>query len=157
MPSMVSLSFRKYKDVIKVYYIIVIQCIIKNIVNIVLEYSQSIIKAKQGYQYLIEPKAGNKYYKLFMALSNTDPIKYGDNIKLNIEFGAVQGIKCLIDKQEQVLVLNDNVIKSFIVIADPYPSFQLSSKQERGYSSIGKIWYPTNGLNGWWLTQLARS
>ena len=22
---------------------------------------------------------------------------------------------------------------------------------------IGKIWYPFNGLNGWWLTQLARS
>jgi len=24
-------------------------------------------------------------------------------------------------------------------------------------ANIGKIWYPTNGLNGWWLTQLARS
>ena len=58
-------------------------------VNIVLKYSWGIIKAKQGYQYFVEPKAGNKYCKLFIALSNTDPIKHGDNIKLSIEFGAV--------------------------------------------------------------------
>jgi len=32
---------------------------------------------------------GNKYYGLFIALSNTDPIKRGDNIKLSIEFGAI--------------------------------------------------------------------
>ena len=86
---MLSLSFKKYKDVIKVYYIIIIQYIIKNIVNIVLKYGQGIIKAKQGYQYFIKPKAGNKYYKPLMAFSNTDPIKYNNNIKLYIEFGAI--------------------------------------------------------------------
>ena len=63
-----------------------------------------------------------------MALSNADPIKHSNNIKLNIEFGAIQGIKYFTDKQKQVLVLNGNVIKSSIVIADPYFSFQLSSK-----------------------------
>jgi hypothetical protein len=36
MPSILSLSFRKYKDIIKVYYIIIIQYIIKNIINVVL-------------------------------------------------------------------------------------------------------------------------
>jgi hypothetical protein len=46
MPSMLNLSFRKYKDVIKVYYIIIIQYVIKNVVNIVLKYSWGIIKAK---------------------------------------------------------------------------------------------------------------
>ena len=132
MPSMLSSSFRKYKDIIKVYYAIVVQCVIKNVVNIVLKYSQGIIKAKQGYQHLVEPKAGNKYYKPLMAFSNTDPIKRGNNIKLSIEFSAVQGIKCLIDKRERVLVLNGNIIKSSIVIADPYSSSRLSSKQERG-------------------------
>ena len=132
MPSMLSLSFRKYKDIIKVYYIIIIQYIIKNVVNIVLKYSQGIIKAKQGYQYFVEPKAGNKYYKLFMAFSNMDLVKCSDNIKLYIEFGAIQGIKCLIDKREWVLVLNSNIIKSFIVMADPYLSSQLSGKQEQG-------------------------
>jgi hypothetical protein len=49
MPNILSLSFKKYKDVIKVYYIIIVQYIIKNIVNIVLEYSWGIIKAKWGY------------------------------------------------------------------------------------------------------------
>ena len=58
-----------------------------------------------------------------MAFSNMDPVKRGNNIKLSIEFGAIQGIKCLTDKREQVLVLNGNVIKFSIVIADPYPSF----------------------------------
>ena len=134
MPGMLSLSFRKYKDVIKVCYTIVIQCVIKNVVNIVLKYSQGIIKAKWGYQHLVEPKVGNKYCKPFMALSNTDPIKRGNNIKLSIEFGAIQGIKCLTDKRERVLVLNSNVIKSSIVIADSYPSSQLGSEQKRGYS-----------------------
>ena len=95
---MLSSSFKKYKDIIKVYYIIIIQYIIKNIVNIVLEYSQGIIKTKQGYQYLIKPKVGNKYCKPFMAFGNTDPVKYSNNIKLYIEFGAVQGIKCFINK-----------------------------------------------------------
>ena len=89
MRSMLSLSFKKYKDVIKVYYIIIIQYVIKNIVNIILEYSQGIIKAKQGYQHLIKPKAGNKYYKPLMAFSNTNPIKHSNNIKLYIKFGAV--------------------------------------------------------------------
>ena len=98
MPSMLNLSFRKYKDIIKVYYIIVIQYIIKNIVNIILKYSQGIIKAKQGYQHLIKFKAGNKCCKLFIALSNMDSVKYGNNIKFDIKFSAVQGIKCLIDK-----------------------------------------------------------
>ena len=63
-----------------------------------------------------------------MALSNTDPVKHGNNIKLSIEFSAAQGIKCLTDKWEQVLVLNSNIIKSFIVIADPHPSSQLGSE-----------------------------
>ena len=67
-----------------------------------------------------------------MAFSNTDPVKCGNNIKLYIKFGAVQGIKYLTDKQEWVLVFNSNVIKSFIVIADPHPFFQLSGEQEQG-------------------------
>jgi hypothetical protein len=46
MPSMLSLNFRKYKNVIKVYCIIIVQYVVKNIVNIVLEYSWGIIKAK---------------------------------------------------------------------------------------------------------------
>ena len=125
---MLNLSFKEYKDVIKVYYIIVVQYTIKNIVNIVLKYSQGIIKVKQGYQYFIKPKAGNKYYKLFIALSNTDPVKHSNNIKLSIEFSTVQGIKCFTDKQEQVLIFNGDVIKSFIVIADSHPSSQLSGK-----------------------------
>ena len=100
MPSMLSLSFRKYKDIIKVYYIIIVQYIIKNVVNIVLKYSQGIIKAKQGYQYFIKPKAGNKCYKPLIAFSNMDPIKYSNNIKLYIKFSIIQGIKCLTDKQE---------------------------------------------------------
>ena len=66
-----------------------------------------------------------------MVFSNTDPVKHSNNIKLYIEFGAIQGIKYFTDEQEQVLVFNGNVIKSFIVIADPHPSFQLSSKQEQ--------------------------
>ena len=132
MPSILSLSFKKYKDIIKVYYIIVIQYVIKNIVNIVLEYSQGIIKAKQGYQYFIKPKAGNKYYKLFMAFSNINPIKRGNNIKFSIEFSTVQGIKCFINKWKRVLVFNSDVIKSFIVMADPHPSSRLGGKQERG-------------------------
>ena len=98
MPNMLSSNFRKYKDIIKVYYIIIIQCIIKNMVNVVLEYSQDIIKTKQGYQHLIKPKAGNKYYKPLMAFNNTDPIKHSNNIKLYIKFGTIQGIKCLIDE-----------------------------------------------------------
>ena len=110
MPSIFSSSFRKYKDIIKVYYIIVVQYIIKNIVNIVLKYSQGVIKAKQGYQYLIEPKAGNKCYKLLIAFSDIDSIKRGNNIKLSIELSAGQGIKRLIDKRKRVLVLNGNVI-----------------------------------------------
>ena len=57
-----------------------------------------------------------------MALSNTDPIKRGNNIKLSIEFGTAQGIKYLPDKRKRVLVLNGNVIKSSIVVANPYPS-----------------------------------
>ena len=134
MPSMLSLSFKKYKDVIKVYYIIIIQYIIKNVVNIILEYSQGIIKAKQGYQHLIKSKAGDKHYKLFITFSNIDPVKHSNNIKLYIEFGAIQGIKCLIDKREWVLVLNSNIIKSFIIIVDPYPSSQLSGEQEWGCS-----------------------
>ena len=89
MPNMLSLSFKKYKNIIKVYYIIIVQYIIKNIVNIVLEYSQGIIKAKQGYQYLIKPKAGNKCYKPLMAFSNTDSVKYSNNIKLYIEFSTI--------------------------------------------------------------------
>jgi len=32
---------------------------------------------------------GNKCCKLFIALSNIDPVKHGNNIKLGIEFGAV--------------------------------------------------------------------
>ena len=95
---MLSLSFRKYKDVIKVYYIIIIQYVIKNVVNVILEYSQGIIKAKQGYQHLIKPKVDNKYYKPFMAFSNTDSIKYSNNIKLYIKFGTIQGIKCFTDE-----------------------------------------------------------
>ena len=128
MPGILSLNFKKYKDVIKVYCIIIIQYVMKNMVNIVLEYSWGIIKAKQGYQYFIKPKAGNKYYKLFIALSNTDPVKHSNNIKLSIEFSTVQGIKCFTDKQEQVLIFNGDVIKSFIVIADSHPSSQLSGK-----------------------------
>jgi hypothetical protein len=46
MPGMLSSSFKKYKDIIKVYYIIIIQYIVKNVVNIVLKYSWGIIKAK---------------------------------------------------------------------------------------------------------------
>ena len=134
MPSMLSSSFRKYKDIIKVYYIIIIQYIIKNVVNIVLKYNQGIIKAKQGYQHLIKPKVGNKCCKLLIVFSNTDFIKYSNNIKLYIKFGAVQGIKCFIDEQKWVLVFNNTVIKSFIVIVDPYPFSQLSSKQKQGYS-----------------------
>ena len=61
----------------------------KNIVNIVLEYSWGIIKAKQGYQHLIKPKVGNKCYKPLMTFSNIDPVKRGNNIKLYIEFGAI--------------------------------------------------------------------
>ena len=98
MPSMLSLSFKKYKNVIKVYCIIIIQYIVKNVVNIVLKYSQGIIKAKQGYQYFIKPKVSNKCYKLFMAFNNIDPIKYSNNIKLYIEFSTIQGIKCFMDK-----------------------------------------------------------
>ena len=94
----------------------------------VLKYSQGIIKAKQGYQYLIKPKAGNKYYKLFIALSNMDPIKRGNNIKFSIEFSTIQGIKCFINKQERVLVFSSNIIKFFIVIVDPYSFSQLSSE-----------------------------
>ena len=67
-----------------------------------------------------------------MVFSNTDPIKYSNNIKLYIKFGAVQGIKCFTNKQKWVLVFNGNVIKSFIVMADPYPSSQFSGEQERG-------------------------
>ena len=125
---MLSLSFKKYKNVIKVYYIIIVQYIIKNIVNVVLEYSWGIIKAKQGYQYLIKPKVGNKYCKLFMAFNNTDPIKCSNNIKLYIKFSAVQGIKYLTDEQEQALVFNNDIIKSFIVITDPHPFSQLSGE-----------------------------
>ena len=55
----------------------------KNIVNIVLKYSQGIIKAKQCYQYFIKPKVGNKYYKLFMAFSDINPVKYSNNINNN--------------------------------------------------------------------------
>ena len=69
-----------------------------------------------------------------MALGNADPIKRGNNIKLNIEFGAVQGIKWFINKWERVLVININVIKSSIVITDSYFSFQLGGKQKRGCS-----------------------
>ena len=98
MPSILNSSFRKYKNVIKVYYIIIIQYIMKNIVNIVLKYSWGIIKAKWGYQHLVEPKVGNKCCKLLMAFSNIDPVKYSNNIKFYIKFGAVQGIKCLTDK-----------------------------------------------------------
>ena len=98
MPSMLSSIFKEYKDVVEVYCIIVIQYIVKNIVNIVLEYSWGIIKAKQGYQYLVKPKVGNKCCKLLIALSNADPVKYGDNIKLSVEFGAIQGIKCFTDE-----------------------------------------------------------
>ena len=134
MLGMLSLSFRKYKDIIKVYYIIIVQYIIKNVVNIVLKYNQGIIKAKQGYQYFIKPKAGNKYYKLFIVFSNIDSIKYSNNIKLYIKFSYVQGIKCFINKQERVLVLNSDIIKSFIVMADPHPSFQLSGEQKQGCS-----------------------
>ena len=36
------------------------------------------------------------------------------------------------------------------------PTVYLGNSLIIGYS-IGKIWYPFNGLNGWWLTQLARS
>ena len=134
MSGMLSLSFKKYKNVIEVYYIIIIQYIIKNIVNIVLEYSQGIIKPKQGYQHFIKPKAGNKYYKPFMAFSNINSVKYNNNIKLYIKFGTIQGIKCFINKREQVLVFNSNIIKSFIVMADPHPFFQLGGEQERGCS-----------------------
>ena len=70
----------------------------KNIVNIVLEYSWGIIKAKWGYQHFIKFKMGNKYCKLFMAFSNIDLIKHSNNIKLYIEFGTVQGIKCFMDE-----------------------------------------------------------
>ena len=63
-----------------------------------------------------------------MAFSNTDPVKYNNNNKLCIEFGTIQGIKCFIDKQEWVLVFNNNNIKSFIVIVDPHPSFWLSGE-----------------------------
>ena len=69
MLSMLSLSFRKYKNVVKLCYAIVVQYIVKNMVNIVLECSQGIIKAKQGYQHLIEPKAGNKCYKYLWPLA----------------------------------------------------------------------------------------
>ena len=134
MPSILNLSFRKYKDIIKVYYTIIVQCVVKNIINIVLKYSQGIIKAKWGYQHFIKPKVGNKCYKLLMAFSNINPIKHGNNIKLYIKFCAIQGIKCLINKQEQISVFNSNIIKSFIVIADPHPSSQLGGEQKQGYS-----------------------
>jgi hypothetical protein len=39
MPSILSSNFKKYKNVIKVYCIIIIQYIIKDVVNIVLKYS----------------------------------------------------------------------------------------------------------------------
>ena len=94
----------------------------------ILKYNQGIIKPKQGYQYFIKPKAGNKYYKLFMGFSNINPIKCSNNIKFSIKVSTVQGIKYFINKREQVLVFNSNVIKSYIVIADPYPFFQFSSK-----------------------------
>ena len=58
-------------------------------VNIVLEYSWGIIKAKWGYYHLIEPKVGNKCCKLFIVFSNMDPVKRSNNIKLYIEFGTV--------------------------------------------------------------------
>jgi hypothetical protein len=32
---------------------------------------------------------GNKCYKLLMAFSNINPIKYSDNIKLYIEFSTI--------------------------------------------------------------------
>ena len=133
MSYMFSLSSREYKDVIKICRVVVVQYIIKDIVNIVLEYSQGVIKAKRGYQHLIEPKAGNKCYQLLIAFGNTDPIKRSNNIKLSIELSTIQGIKYLIDRRERVLVLNSNIIQSLIVIADPYPSFWFSGKQERGY------------------------
>ena len=69
-----------------------------------------------------------------MAFNNMDPVKYSNNIKLYIEFGAVQGIKCLINEREWILVFDGNVIKSFIVMADPYPSSQFGSEQEWGCS-----------------------
>ena len=75
---------------------------------------------------------GNKYYKLFMVFGNTGPVKCSNNIKLYIEFSAVQGIKCLINERKWVLVFNGNVIKSFIVIADPHPFSQLSGEQKWG-------------------------
>ena len=133
MSYMFSLSSREYKDVIKICCTVVVQCIIKDVINIVLERSQGVIKAKQRHQYLIEPKAGNKYYQPLMAFGDTDPIKRSNNVKLNIELGAIQGIKCLMDEREQVSILNGNIIQSLIVIADPYPSFWFSGKQEQGY------------------------
>ena len=69
-----------------------------------------------------------------MAFNNTNPIKYNINIKLYIKFSAIQGIKYFTDKWEQVLVFNSNIIKPFIVIADPYPSSQLNGEQKQGYS-----------------------
>ena len=125
---MLSLSFRKYKDVVEVYYTIIVQCIIKNVVNIVLECSWGIIKAKWGYQHLIKPKAGNKCCKPLIALSNIDPVKRNNNIKLSIEFSAAQGIKCFMDKREWVLVFDGDIIKSFVVIADSHPFSWLSGK-----------------------------
>ena len=65
-----------------------------------------------------------------MAFGNMDPVKYNNNIKLYIEFGAIQGIKYLIDKQERVLVFNNIIIKSFVVIVDPHPSSWLGGEQE---------------------------
>ena len=128
MSNMLSLSFRKYKDIVKIYYAIVVQCVVKNVVNIVLEYNWGIIKTKWGYQHLVEPKVGNKCYKSLMAFGNMDSIKCSNNIKLSIEFGAVQGIKCLMDEWEWVLVFNSNVIKSSVVIADPHTSSWLNNK-----------------------------
>ena len=121
---------REHKDVIQVCYAVVVQCVVKNVVDVVLERGWGIAKAEWGHQHLVEPKASNECGKPLVAFSYTDSVERGDDVEFSVELSAAQGVQCFADERERISVLDGYVVQSSVVVADPYPSSWLSGEEE---------------------------
>ena len=96
--------------VVKVSHISDIKEVKQRVVNKVLETCGCVIKTKQHYQGFEQAKAGDKGGFLLVALSNLEFIKGGDNVKLYKDLSLTYSVKGLLDKRDQVVVLNSNAI-----------------------------------------------
>jgi hypothetical protein len=98
-------------------YILYIECQKKAeyFINLGLESSRGIKKAKEYYKGFKETIASIKYHYLFLAFLYLDSVEHINNVKLSIELGCTKLKERFLKKRERVTVLDSDCIQRLVI------------------------------------------